>query len=51
LSEYLSFLLQQEFFGKKEWLDELDVMEEAIRAGKISAFNASEELFARFKGE
>jgi len=51
LREYLSFLLQQEFFGKKEWLDELDVMEEAIRAGKISAFNASEELFARFKGE
>lgn len=49
LREHLSFLLQQEFFGKEEWLLALQAMEQKIQSGTISAFKASEELFERFK--
>jgi LAO/AO transport system kinase len=49
LREHLSFLLQQEFFGKEEWFLALQTMEQKIQSGKISAFKASEELFERFK--
>ena len=49
LREHLSFLLQQEFFGKEEWLLALQQMEQEIQLGTISAFKASEELFERFK--
>jgi len=49
LREHLSFLLQQEFFGKEEWLLALQEMEQKIQLGTISAFKASEELFERFK--
>ena len=49
LREHLSFLLQQEFFGKEEWLIALQQMEQKIQLGTISAFKASEELFERFK--
>jgi LAO/AO transport system kinase len=49
LREHLSFLLQQEFFGKEEWLLALQQMEQQIQSGTISAFKASEELFERFK--
>lgn len=49
LREHLSFLLQQEFFGKEEWLLALQQMEQKIQSGTISAFKASEELFERFK--
>ena len=49
LREHLSFLLQQEFFGKQEWLTALNLKEEAIQQGKITAFKAAEELFEKFK--
>lgn len=49
LREHLSFLLQQEFFGKEEWLLALQQMEQKIQLGTISAFKASEELFLNFK--
>jgi LAO/AO transport system kinase len=49
LREHLSFLLQQEFFGKQEWLTALYLKEEAIQQGKITAFKAAEELFEKFK--
>ena len=49
LREHLSFLLQQEFFGKEEWLLALQQMEQKIQLGTISAIKASEELFERFK--
>lgn len=49
LHEHLSFLLQQQFFGKEEWLNTLQEIEQKIRMGTISAFKASEELFERFK--
>ena len=49
LREHLSFLLQQEFFGKEEWILALQQMEQKIQSGTISAFKASEELFERFK--
>ena len=51
LREHLSFLLQQEFFGKEEWLLALQQMEQKIHLGTISAFKAAEELFERFKKE
>ena len=51
LREHLSFLLQQEFFGKEEWLLALQQMEQQIQMGTISAFKAAEELFERFKKE
>lgn len=49
LREHLSFLLQQEFFGKEEWLVALHQMEQKIQLGSISAFKAAEELFQKFK--
>jgi LAO/AO transport system kinase len=49
LREHLSFLLQQEFFGKEEWLLALQQMEQQIQLGTISAFKAAEELFAIFR--
>jgi LAO/AO transport system kinase len=49
LREHLSFLLQQEFFGKEEWLLALQQMEQKIQLGTISAFKAAEELFSNFK--
>jgi LAO/AO transport system kinase len=49
LREHLSFLLQQEFFGKEEWLLALQHMEQKIQSGTISAFKAAEELFESFK--
>ena len=49
LREHLSFLLQQEFFGKQEWLTELNIKEDSIQQGKITAFKAAEELFEKFK--
>ena len=49
LREHLSFLLQQEFFGKQEWLTELNIKEDSIKQGKITAFKAAEELFEKFK--
>jgi len=48
LREHLSFLLQQEFFGKEKWLIALRQMEEQIQLGTISAFKAAEELFEKF---
>jgi LAO/AO transport system kinase len=49
LREHLSFLLQQEFFGKEEWLLALEQQEQKVQLGTISAFKAAEELFQRFK--
>lgn len=49
LRENLTFLLQQEFFGKQEWLDQLTDMEHRIQKGELSAYQASEKLFALFK--
>lgn len=49
LREHLIFLLQQEFFGKEEWLLALAQQEQKVQSGTISAFKAAEELFQRFK--
>jgi LAO/AO transport system kinase len=51
LREHLSFLLQQEFFGKEEWILALQQMEQKIQFGTISAFKAAEELFVQFRKE
>ena len=49
LHEHLIFILQQEFFGKEEWLLALAQQEQKVQSGTISAFKAAEELFQRFK--
>lgn len=49
LRENLAFLLQQEFFGKQQWLDQLTTMEHRIQNGELSAYQASEKLFTLFK--
>jgi len=51
LREHLSFLLQQEFFGKEEWILALQQMEQKIQFGTISAFKAAEELFMQYRKE
>jgi LAO/AO transport system kinase len=51
LREHLSFLLQQEFFGKEEWLLALAQQEQKVQLGTISAFKAADELYQRFKTE
>lgn len=48
LREHLSFLLQQEFFGKQEWLTALNLKEEAIRKGIETSYMAATELYNKF---